>query len=73
MGLVIVANRAPFRLTPEGLAPAVGGLASALLPVLEARGGVWVAAREEGEEALTLRPRESAIRLAQVTLPQKEW
>lgn len=73
MGLVIVANRAPFRLTPEGLAPAVGGLASALLPVLEARGGVWVAAREEGEEALTLRPRESAIRLVQVTLPQKEW
>lgn len=49
VSLVLVANRAPLRQTPQGWAPALGGLASALLPVLEARGGAWVAMRPPGE------------------------
>ncbi|TBH20214.1 alpha,alpha-trehalose-phosphate synthase (UDP-forming) [Thermus thermamylovorans] len=72
MSLIVVANRAPFRLTPEGLAPAVGGLATALLPVLEARGGVWVAAGEWGEKPIAP-PRESRVRLLRVPLTEREW
>ena len=49
MSLVLVANRAPLRQTPTGWAPAMGGLASAMLPVLEARGGAWIAMQEPGE------------------------
>ena len=49
VSLVLVANRAPIRQTPSGWAPALGGLASALLPVLEDRGGAWVAMQEPGE------------------------
>lgn len=49
MSLVLVANRAPIRPTSTGWAPALGGLASALLPVLEAQGGAWVAMQEPGE------------------------
>ena len=49
MSLVLVANRAPIRQTPQGWAPGLGGLASALLPVLEQRGGAWVAMRPPGE------------------------
>ncbi len=48
--LIVVANRAPVRRGEGGgWEPSVGGLATALLPVLEERGGVWVAAREEEE------------------------
>ena len=50
MSLVLIANRAPVRQTPTGWAPSLGGLASALLPVLEDRGGAWVAMREPDEE-----------------------
>lgn len=46
---MIVANRAPVRHTPEGWAPSIGGLATALLPVLEERGGVWVSMKEEAD------------------------
>ncbi|WP_412060942.1 alpha,alpha-trehalose-phosphate synthase (UDP-forming) [Rubrivirga sp. IMCC45206] len=51
MSLVLVANRAPVRPVADGWAPSLGGLASALLPVLERRGGAWVAARDPGEDA----------------------
>ena len=44
--LIIAANRAPIRRTPEGWAPAVGGLATALLPVLEKHTGLWVSMAE---------------------------
>jgi trehalose 6-phosphate synthase/phosphatase len=47
MRLIIVANRAPLRRTPNGWEPSVGGLSTALLPVLEREGGVWVASSEE--------------------------
>ncbi|HSM37588.1 MAG TPA: trehalose-6-phosphate synthase [Longimicrobiales bacterium] len=47
MRLIIVANRAPLRRTANGWEPSVGGLSTALLPVLEREGGVWVASAEE--------------------------
>lgn len=47
MRVIIVANRAPLRRTPDGWEPAVGGLSTALLPVLEREGGVWIASMEE--------------------------
>ena len=50
MSLVLIANRAPIRRTDDGWAPSLGGLASALLPVLEDRGGAWVAMQEPGED-----------------------
>ncbi|AEB11500.1 alpha,alpha-trehalose-phosphate synthase (UDP-forming) [Marinithermus hydrothermalis] len=43
MGLVIVANREPLREQEGRWVPSVGGLVTALLPVLARRGGVWVA------------------------------
>ncbi len=50
MSLVLVANRAPVRQTPSGWVPSLGGLASALLPVLEDRGGAWVSMQPPGED-----------------------
>ena len=47
MRLIIVANRAPIRKTIEGWTPSIGGLATALLPVLEEQGGVWVSMKED--------------------------
>lgn len=47
MRLIITANRAPIRKTKEGWSPSIGGLATALLPVLRAQGGVWVAMKED--------------------------
>ncbi len=47
MQFTVVANRAPIRKTDEGWETSIGGLASALLPVLEAQGGTWVAMGED--------------------------
>ena len=50
--LVVVSNRGPYHLieTIEGIKyeKTVGGLTSAVLPVLEKSGGIWVAAGEPG-------------------------
>jgi trehalose 6-phosphate synthase/phosphatase len=48
--LVVIANRSPLRYDEDDGAwhPSIGGLATALLPVLEERGGVWVAMQEKG-------------------------
>ena len=47
MRIIIVANRAPIRKTRHGWTPSIGGLATALLPVLEEQGGVWVSMKED--------------------------
>ena len=47
MSFIVVANRAPIRKTEDGWATSVGGLTSALLPVLERQGGVWVGMGED--------------------------
>ncbi|WP_234504609.1 MULTISPECIES: alpha,alpha-trehalose-phosphate synthase (UDP-forming) [Thermus] len=73
MGLIIVANRAPFRRTPQGLVPAVGGLATALLPVLEAQGGTWVAASTGFKPHPGTTLHDGRVRVEEVPLPEKEW
>lgn len=46
--LIVVANRSPLRQDASGdWQPGIGGLATALLPVLERRGGVWVSMQEK--------------------------
>ena len=47
MSLTVVANRVPIRQTDDGWETSVGGLTTALLPVLEAQGGVWVGMGED--------------------------
>lgn len=47
MSLTVVANRVPIRQTDEGWETSVGGLTTALLPVLEEQGGVWVGMGED--------------------------
>lgn len=76
MSLVLLANRAPIRQTPEGWAAALGGLASALLPVLEDRGGAWVAMREPGEDTPEHQPypaEDPAFTVRRVPLSEDEF
>ncbi|WP_022836649.1 alpha,alpha-trehalose-phosphate synthase (UDP-forming) [Salisaeta longa] len=47
MSLTVVANRVPIRATDNGWETSVGGLTTALLPVLEEQGGIWVGMGEE--------------------------
>ena len=47
MSLTVVANRVPIRQTENGWETSVGGLTTALLPVLEERGGTWVGMGED--------------------------
>jgi trehalose 6-phosphate synthase len=55
--VLVAANRAPIRQTDDGTwTAALGGLATALLPVLEQSGGVWVAMREPDEDAPLTQP-----------------
>lgn len=42
LSLTVVANRVPIRQTDDGWETSVGGLTTALLPVLEDQGGTWV-------------------------------
>jgi len=47
VSFVVAANRAPIRKTDQGWETSVGGLTTALLPVLEQQGGVWVGMGED--------------------------
>jgi trehalose 6-phosphate synthase/phosphatase len=47
LSLTVAANRVPIRQTDEGWKPSIGGLATALLPVLESQGGVWIGMGED--------------------------
>ena len=52
MSLVLLANRAPLRPAPDGgWVPALGGLATALLPALDAHGGAWIAMADPDDDA----------------------
>ena len=50
MRLIVAANRSPIRQTEDGWAPAIGGLATALLPVVQSMGGVWVSSKDEPDQ-----------------------
>ncbi len=71
--LVVVSNRGPYRLreTARGLKyeRSVGGLASAVLPVLERWGGVWIAAGRPGGRHPSDRSRPS-FELRYIDLPE---
>ena len=76
VSLVLVANRAPVRETLSGWAPALGGLASALLPVLERRGGAWVAMRAPDDDAPLLQrypPERPVFGIHRVPLDEAEF
>ncbi len=75
MGLVVVANREPLREVDGRWTPSVGGLTSALFPVLEERGGLWVAWGEKGARetpVLKYPPEEPVITVRRLALKDRE-
>lgn len=76
MSLLIVANREPIRLQEDGnWQPSVGGLTSALLPVLRERGGGWVAWGEtevEERPSISYPPDSPAFRVQRLSLCEQE-
>ena len=76
MRLLIAANREPIRRDDEGNWHAsVGGLTSAVLPVLEERGGAWVAWGEEDVDkhpVISYPPEEPAFEVQRLHLCERE-
>lgn len=74
MRLIVVANRGPVRKTEEGWAPAIGGLATALLPVVKKQGGVWVSMKEEPDlpEREVYVEDDASVTLRRVSLTEDE-
>lgn len=73
--LLIASNREPLRREGEGWQPSVGGLTTALLPLLERRGGVWVAwGEEDAEKRPTVRypEEEPVLEVARLALSERE-
>ncbi len=72
--LLILANRAPLRKTSDGWSPSVGGLATALLPVLERQGGVWISIDDEGDlpERQPFPPQDPRFTVHRVPLSDEE-
>ena len=72
--LIIAANRAPVRYNHEKWIPAVGGLATALLPVLEKQSGLWVsmAENEEVPEVQHFPAHEPAFDIHRIQLSEQE-
>jgi trehalose 6-phosphate synthase/phosphatase len=79
--LIIVSNRLPFALDSAGeelwtVTPAVGGLVSAVEPVLRERGGTWIGwpgiAGEIPDEPLTEATRDAGYNVVPVTLSETE-
>lgn len=75
MRLTVVANRAPISRTEEGnWVTSVGGLTTALLPVLSEQGGTWVAMGEEPDlpERQDYPAEDPDFRVRRVPLSQQE-
>lgn len=72
--MIVAANRAPVRQTDDGWAPSIGGLATALLPVLEEDGGIWVAMKEDDEipDRLAYPPDDPSLVVRRIRLSEKE-
>jgi trehalose 6-phosphate synthase len=79
--LIIVSNRLPFALDSAGedlwtVTPAVGGLVSAVEPVLRERGGTWIGwpgiAGEIPNEPLAEATRDAGYRVVPVTLSETQ-
>ncbi len=75
MSLIIVANREPLREDGGKWSPSVGGLTTALLPVLEKRGGKWIGWGEKRarEEPVLFYPEEEArIEIRRLVLSERQ-
>lgn len=76
MRLLILANREPIRLQEDGSwLPSVGGLTTALLPVLEERSGAWIAWGEERAQevpSVSYPPSEPAFEVERLDLCEQE-
>ena len=79
--LIVVSNRLPFALDSAGedlwtVTPAVGGLVSAIEPVLRERGGIWIGwpgiAGEIPEELLAEATRDAGYNVVPVALSETE-
>ena len=79
--LIVVSNRLPFALDSTGedlwtVTPAVGGLVSAVEPVLRERGGVWIGwpgvAGEIPQEPLAKATRNAGYKVVPVSLSEGE-
>jgi trehalose 6-phosphate synthase len=79
--LIVVSNRLPFALDSSGedlwtVTPAVGGLVSAIEPVLRERGGTWIGwpgiSGEIPDEPLAEATRDSGYNVVPVSLSQTE-
>ncbi|HEY5991404.1 MAG TPA: trehalose-6-phosphate synthase [Candidatus Udaeobacter sp.] len=79
--LIVVSNRLPFALDSTGedlwtVTPAVGGLVSAVEPVLRERGGTWIGwpgvAGEIPQEPLAKATRNTGYKVVPVTLSETE-
>jgi trehalose 6-phosphate synthase len=79
--LIVVSNRLPFALDSSGedlwtVTPAVGGLVSAIEPVLRERGGTWIGwpgiSGEIPDEPLAEATRDSGYNVVPVSLSQAE-
>ena len=79
--LIVVSNRLPFALDSAGedlwtVTPAVGGLVSAVEPVLRERGGTWIGwpgiAGKIPKEPLTEATRDAGYKVVPVTLSETE-
>src|SRR5215831_2649035 len=79
--LIVVSNRLPFALDSAGedlwtVTPAVGGLVSAVEPVLRERGGTWIGwpgiAGEIPEEPLAEATRDAGYKVVAVALSETE-
>ncbi len=75
MSLIIVSNREPLREEAGRWTPSVGGLTTALVPVLEQRGGVWIAWGEEGAAetpCISYPPENPAFEVRRLELSEEE-
>ena len=79
--LIVVSNRLPFALDSTGedlwtVTPAVGGLVSAIEPVLRERGGTWIGwpgiAGEIPEEPFAQATRNAGYKIVPVALSETE-
>lgn len=75
MRLLIAANREPLQRTDGTWEPSVGGLTTALLPVLEKYGGVWVAWGEEdveGTPTIEYPPDDPVFTVSRISLDEEQ-
>ena len=75
MRLLIASNREPFQRSDGAWEPSVGGLTTALLPVLQKHGGVWVAWGEEDVDTtpkIEYPPSDPVLEVSRIAMDEDE-